>query len=190
MAETTVWPVDEARWPDLEEVFGANGGCEGCWCMFWRLTGREYERLRGEPARRRLRDRVDGEPAPGLIAYVEGLPAGWCAVAPRQEYSRVLRSRTLRPAEPTEADVWAVPCFYVHRRYRRAGLTADLLAAAVDFVAEHGGQAVEGYPMDPTYRRYPASDLYTGTVGLFARHGFTERHRPSSGRVVMRREVG
>jgi hypothetical protein len=26
-------------WADLEALFGGNGACGGCWCMYWRLSG-------------------------------------------------------------------------------------------------------------------------------------------------------
>ncbi len=189
MNDIAVFPIAESRWPQLEELFGPNGACEGCWCMFWRLSGREYSRLRGEPARRMLRDLVKADPPPGLLAFRGGRPAGWCAVAPRANYGRILRSTTLRPADPDAPGVWAVPCFYVHRRHRRAGVAESLLAAAVSFVTEQGGRAVEGYPLNLGYRRYPAADLYTGTSALFARYGFHEVARPSAGRIIMRRDL-
>ncbi|MCB9206539.1 MAG: hypothetical protein H6611_04330 [Ignavibacteriales bacterium] len=24
-------------WKDFEQLFGEQGACEGCWCMYWRL---------------------------------------------------------------------------------------------------------------------------------------------------------
>jgi hypothetical protein len=39
IAETTkveVLPATAERWPDLEALFGKNGACAGCWCMWWR----------------------------------------------------------------------------------------------------------------------------------------------------------
>jgi hypothetical protein len=51
-----------ALWPALEQLFGPNGACGGCWCMWWRIEkGERYEgkqRYRkdlGGPSRRRRR---------------------------------------------------------------------------------------------------------------------------------------
>jgi len=32
------------RWSDLERLFGTNGACAGCWCIWWRLEkGERFE---------------------------------------------------------------------------------------------------------------------------------------------------
>ena len=28
-------------WPEMEKLFGLNGACAGCWCMWWRLAASE-----------------------------------------------------------------------------------------------------------------------------------------------------
>jgi len=30
-------PLTPDRWPALEDLFGPNGACNGCWCMYWRI---------------------------------------------------------------------------------------------------------------------------------------------------------
>jgi hypothetical protein len=43
-----------ALWPELERLFGKNGACAGCWCMYWRVEeGERYDDLRGATAKRR-----------------------------------------------------------------------------------------------------------------------------------------
>jgi len=38
-------------WPALAELFGANGACGGCWCMWWRIeTGERWRDIKGETA--------------------------------------------------------------------------------------------------------------------------------------------
>lgn len=189
MTDITVSPADEARWDDLEEVFGPNGGCEGCWCMYWRVRARDYPRIQGEQARQKLRELVAAEPPPGLLAYRDGQPAGWCTVAPRPNYTRLRYSTTLRPDDPNDSGVWAVPCFYISPEHRRVGVTKNLLQAALSFAADRGGREIEGYAIDSDHRKYSSAELYTGTVDLFARHGFQEVTRPASGRVLMRRQL-
>jgi len=36
------------RWADFEELFGEHGAAGGCWCMWWRLTGKEFDAQKGE----------------------------------------------------------------------------------------------------------------------------------------------
>lgn len=198
MSEITVYPAHETREPGLEEVFGFSGGTVGCWYTCWRVPGREYSRIQGEPDRRQLRELVAAESPPGLLAYHEGQAAGWCTVAPRSTYTRLLRWATLTPAEPDDPGMWAVPCFYVSPEHRSLSLLTDsltddviedLLETALSIASDQGGREIEGYPMDPDSQEYSAAELYTGTVDLFARHGFREISRPSPGRVVMRRDL-
>ena len=39
----TVRPLTPDLWPDLEDLFGREGACHGCWCMYWRI-GPAYRR--------------------------------------------------------------------------------------------------------------------------------------------------
>jgi hypothetical protein len=43
-------------WSSLEKLFGQNGACGGCWCMFWRIEdGERYQDVKGDHARTRQR---------------------------------------------------------------------------------------------------------------------------------------
>ena len=63
--------------------------------MWPRLVGREYRRRRGAPNRRAFQRLVEAGPPPGVLAYVGGEPAGWCAIAPRHRLARLERSRVM-----------------------------------------------------------------------------------------------
>ena len=54
------------RWADFEELFGERGATGGCWCMWWRLTGREFDAQKGEGNRRAWHARPLRLPRPGL----------------------------------------------------------------------------------------------------------------------------
>jgi GNAT superfamily N-acetyltransferase len=186
-----VHPLTPDRFADLEQLFGPNGAVSGCWCTYWRQPGKGWENRpenRGD-----LRLRVESErPAPGLLGYVEDVPVGWVAVAPRVEFPRILRSRNLRPAEPPDddadsEDVWCINCFYIAPGHRRVGVAGALVGAAVDHARRGGATVVEAYPVDR--RQAGSGELYTGTPGLFARSGFHEVLRRHPSRPVMRREL-
>jgi GNAT superfamily N-acetyltransferase len=186
-----VRPVDADRWDDLVELFGPSGAYSGCWCMWFRIPGGEFSRNGNAGNRTALRSLVEGGEAVGLLGYAAGRPVGWCTVAPRLAYTRILRSPALKPEDPANAAVWSVPCFFTRRDHRGGGVAAAMLDAAVGHARDSGATALEGYPVDTTTGRPPApAELYTGTVALFSRAGFVEHRRPPTGRrVVMRRTL-
>lgn len=178
-------PLTAEHWDDLAALFGPNGAYSGCWCTWWRLSAKEFDGASPEARRERLRARAGQAPPPGLLAYGDNdrRAIGWVAVAPAEEFPRILRSRTIGPGDPT--GVWSINCFFIAKDARGQGVATALLDAAVHFAEEHGATAVEAYPIDPTGRR--ASDLYTGTMAQFRRAGFEETRGPPAVRVRMRR---
>jgi GNAT superfamily N-acetyltransferase len=177
-------PATPSRWPDIETLFGERGACGGCWCMVWRLRPKEWRAGKGTKNKRALRRVVAAGNVPGVLAYSGRTPIGWCAVAPRQVYLQLERSRVLRPVD--DAVVWSISCLFVLKPHRRQGLSPRLLEAAVAFAAKRGATIVEGYPTEPYDPRTPDSFLWTGTVSAFRQAGFVEVARRSKSRPIMR----
>ncbi|MGH9246218.1 MAG: GNAT family N-acetyltransferase [Acidimicrobiales bacterium] len=175
-----VRPVTADRWDDLVALFGERGAFGGCWCMYWRVTSADFAAEAGAGLRQRLRRLVVDGREPGLLAYEDGEPVGWVAVAPRPEFGRMQRSPTVNPVDDTPT--WMVNCFYIDRRHRRAGVARQLLDAAVAFARARGAEAVEGVPVDTRGTRRESAGLYTGTLAMFEEAGFVEiarrRQRP------------
>ena len=191
----SVTPVTAARWARLEDFFGPSGAYAHCWCTWFRQRQKDFDagaRDGGAGNRTLLRRLTTDGQVPGLIAEgTSGEPVGWVSVGPREDFPRILRSTTLRPEpSPDIENVWAVVCFWVPRPYRGEGVSGALLAGAVRYAAESGAAVVEGYPVDTTLRRPPASGLFTGTLGLFSAAGFTIARAPSPERPVVQRIVG
>lgn len=182
--DVEVNPLTPDRWPDLELLFGPNGAVAGCWCMWFRQTAAEFDRLHGEQNRRSLKAIVDAGEVPGLLAYAGGQPVGWCAVAPRTDYGRIERSRILNA--PGNESAWAVVCFYIARHHRQLGVGSALLRAAVAHALSHGARVVEGYPVDPREGRVSSGSAFTGLAAMFREAGFQEVARHSAGRPIMR----
>jgi GNAT superfamily N-acetyltransferase len=115
-------------------------------------------------------------------------PVGWCAVEPRNEYARLLRSNRVpwegRDEDRADAGVWAVTCFVTRAGFRKRGIASALARATVDFARQRGARAVEGYPM--TTKEAILGELHVGTAGMFAAAGFVEVGRPTLRRAVMR----
>lgn len=171
-------------WLDFERLFGRGGAYGGCWCMWWFEPGGEFERMKGEPNRLAMKGLVEAGATPGILAYRDGEPVGWCAFAPRENYPRLQSSRLLKPLD--DQRVWSVVCFYVARPERRKGLTTALLLAVIEAVRERGGRIVEGYPNLPKEGGHGDPFVYTGMLSSFLRAGFVEMARPSQRKAIVR----
>lgn len=182
-AEYAIHPLTPDRWGDFETLFGPRGATGGCWCMFFRMPNQEYRASVGAKTKAAIRDVVEHETPPGLLAYDGDKAVGWCAVAPREVYKRFERSRIMQPVDDQPA--WAITCFFVAKGYRRKGVTRRLILAAVDFVRSQGGKIVEAYPVDSP-KAQADTFMYTGIASAFAAAGFTEVARRSETRPVMR----
>ena len=124
----------------------------------------------------------------GLVAYVDGDPVGWCAVAPRSHHARLLRDTRVpwegRTEDKADDRVWAVTCFVTRASFRRRRITYALARVAVDFARRRGARSLEGYPITTT--DVVLSELHVGSRTAFAAAGFTEVSHPTLRRVVMR----
>jgi GNAT superfamily N-acetyltransferase len=181
-------PLTEIRWRDFERLFGKNGACGGCWCMLWRVPRKQFEAQKGERNRRAMRRLVASGEAPGLIGYLDGEPVGWCALAPREQYPGLARSRVLKPVD--ERPCWSVACLFVHRAHRHTGVSTKLLRAAVAHARARGARILEGYPIEPRRGESLAPAFaWTGIASAFRAAGFAEVARRSATRPIMRREI-
>jgi GNAT superfamily N-acetyltransferase len=177
-------PLTKERWSDFKELFGAHGAYEGCWCMWWRLTRREFEELQGEGNRQAMKAIVESGEVPGILAYCEGKPVGWCSVAPRERYGSLERSPVLKRLDDTP--VWSIVCFFVAKSYRGQGVAEELIRGAVEYVRSQGGKVVEAYPTQPRRDQLAPVSSYMGVPAMFERAGFVECARPSKSKVIMR----
>jgi GNAT superfamily N-acetyltransferase len=183
----TLTPV---TWPDLEELFGLPGGSivRGCWCMFYRISGRPPWAGQNQAAgnKQALRDLVDEGTVPGLLGYLDGSPVGWISLGPRAEYHKLRRSPIMKPVD--DQPVWSVICSYVAKPHRGQGLQYRLLDAAIGFARDRGVATLEAYPVDKPERSH-ADFMWFGSRTLYERAGFEEVARRSPTRVVMRKNL-
>jgi GNAT superfamily N-acetyltransferase len=180
--------AETGTWNDVVAVMGPGGGYGGCWCTFWRLTNQVIHDRTPADNRALLEGLVaSGEPV-GLVLYVDGAPVGWCQVAPRPQFPRLFATRGLDLHDPGDTSVWSIVCVYLGGAARGQGHADVLVAEAVDHATRLGASVVEAYPVADagTGRR---SQLSSGTVGMFARAGFSMVAAPMGRRVVMRRQV-
>jgi len=175
------------RWNDLVTLFGPERGAQGgCWCMWWRMTGAEFEKASREKRRDAFRKLVDDGMPLGVLAYDGNAPVGWCAVGPRDSLPKLVRSRVAGPFEGETDGVWMINCFFIDRDRRGDGLMRTLIDAAADMAGRHGARVVEACPID-TERRLIWGEGFVGLARAFAEAGFSEVARRSPTRPLMRR---
>ena len=151
--------------------------------MWWRETRDEFDRFHGDGNRLLLKELVDAGKAPGILAYSNNQPIGWCSIAPRQDYSSLNRSRVLKPID--DKPVWSIVCFFVAKAHRGQDLIYDLITAAVEYARVNGGRIVEAYPTIPRGRKLAPVSSFMGFPNVFERAGFVLVAQPSEARAIM-----
>ena len=177
-------PLTPERWQDFEQLFGERGACGGCWCMWWRLKRSDFDKQKGDGNKKAMKALVNSGKIPGIIAYQESEPIGWCSVGPRENFSALERSRILKPVD--QQPVWSIVCFFVNKNFRNRGFSIRLINATKEFVQHNGGKILEAYPVEPKKGRTADVFVYTGLASAFRKAGFTEVARRSETRPIMR----
>ncbi|HEV2366097.1 MAG TPA: GNAT family N-acetyltransferase [Caulobacteraceae bacterium] len=178
--ELSIRPLTPRFWPALVDLFGPLGACNGCWCMYWRI-GAGYRRRPAGANRSDFESIVRAGPPPGLLALCGELAVGWVQVTPRSALPRFAWTWRLPAVDATP--VWSLSCLYVRKGWRRRGVTAALIDAAIAWSRAAGAPALEAYPLDAALT---PSASGTGFASTFARAGFVEVARRVPPRPVMR----
>jgi GNAT superfamily N-acetyltransferase len=187
-------PANQASWDDLLAVFSARNASQ-CLCQRFKVLTYMWRDSTLEQRKAMFRaqtgcDRPDAATTSGLVAYVDGEPAGWVAVEPRTAYPK-LRTTPVpwsgRDEDKDDDGVWAVTCFVVRKGYRGQGLTYHLARAAVGFARERGARALESYAMitEPG-KEITWGELHVGARQVFEEAGCAQVSHPTKRRVVMR----
>jgi GNAT superfamily N-acetyltransferase len=177
-------PLSPERWADFEKLFGERGACGGCWCMSWRIPPKEFQKNKGQGNKTAMRKLVRAGEQIGIIGYLNKEPVAWCAVAPREKYSRLENSRVLRRID--DQPVWSITCFFIAKPCRRMGLSVEMLKGVIAFCKKKKIEILEAYPIRPYSKNMPAAFAWTGFVSAFEKAGFVEAKRWSKSRPIMR----
>ncbi|MFI7062168.1 GNAT family N-acetyltransferase [Kribbella sp. NPDC050124] len=175
-------------WQDVAGVMGERGDPARCFCQYFRLRGKQWNSATQTSNRSDLREQVcHSDIPPGVLAYDDGAPVGWCAVAPRTAYPRVIASPNWRTDQP---DAWVITCFVVPVGHRRQGIAGDLALGAAAFAQSYGASHVEACAVDvDKVDRTSSADLYRGPLTVFLSAGFTEINRTSERWVLVRKNL-
>ena len=179
----TIRPLTPDLWPALEELFGKNGACNGCWCMYWRI-GSAYRKRPRESNKAAFREVVKRGPPPGLLAFDGDVPVGWCQLTPRYALPQLDRAWRLKRVD--DVPVWSLSCFYVRKGYRKQGVTSALITAALKAAKRARAPALEAYPVDKDETNSASG---TGIASTFERAGFKTVARRVPPRPIMRHDL-
>ena len=147
-----------------DTAFTDNIGWASCYCMFHHLDGSNWGERTWQENRAEMLERIRAGKTTGILAYVEGVVAGWVNASRLSEYP------PHRHGDARDDITGAIVCFVVGPAYRGHGLGFLLLDAACDLLADAGLTGVEGYPPD---RATSAAAAYHGTAEMYRRAGFT-----------------
>lgn len=174
MSLITTRPATSQTWGDVQAALTGGGVGKTCQCSWPVMRNAQYLATTPDERREFLRSQVASDTPPGLVAYVEGEPAGWVRVGPRTAHPRIVHSRVAAPSpEPMDdPTVWVVSCFSVRNEHRRKGVSAALLDAAVAYARDNGARVIEAYPVDNTAKKSSASSLFVGALSTFLDAGF------------------
>ncbi len=152
--------------------------------MYWRRPRSEFNKEFGEGNKKAMKEIVFSGKIPGLIAYYEDEPIGWCSVAPREDFPVLNRSPKLKPID--NLPVWSIICLFIAKEYRMQGLTTELVKAAITYAKENGARIIEAYPIIPENSQNPKYEAYTGIKSTFDKLGFKVMIQRSKIRPIMR----
>lgn len=187
-----VHPLTPDRWDDLEAIFNAKGCsvARGCWCMYYRRSGKSADLQAGETQSARNRSDLmalaASDQPPGLIGYQDGVPIGWISLGPRQDFAKLARSPVMKPID--ELPVWSIVCFVVPSEYRKKGVARALLAGAVEYARQRGVRLLEAYPVDKAEPSAGESSWF-GSKAMYDAAGFEEVARRKPARPVVRLQL-
>jgi GNAT superfamily N-acetyltransferase len=183
--QLTFEPLTKSNWNNFVQLFGNNGACGNCWCMYYRLKKSDFREGKVANGNKdSMREIVwEGKPA-GILGFYEGQAIAWCAFAPREDFIKLEKSRVHKRIDNEK--VWSIPCLFIHKNFRMNGVSAELLKGVIKYAKENEIKILEAYPAIPTQEKMPDSFAWIGLYKSFERAGFEIVDRTSKNRPMVR----
>jgi GNAT superfamily N-acetyltransferase len=185
LSKLTFEPLTKSNWNKFLILFGDNGACGNCWCMYYRLSRSEFHEGKSDDSNKNaIKDIVwEGKPA-GILAFYEDEAIAWCAFAPREDFVKLEKSRVHKRIDNKK--VWSIPCLFISKKFRRSGISLELLKGVVKYAHMNNIEIIEAYPTIPTKEKLPDSFLWVGLYKTFERAGFKIVDRTSKNNPTVR----
>jgi len=181
-------PLTEDNWNLFEELMGEKGGCGGCWCMLFRLSSKEFVTNKYEGHKNLMHKIVIGGRPTGMLAIYQKKAVGWMALAPREDYIKIEKSRTLKRID--DKPVWSITCFFVKKEFSKMGLSQKMIQAVIEYAAKNNIKMLEAYPVIPYAEKIPPPFLWVGVLSAFTSNGFTIVQQNGKSKTIVRRLIG
>jgi len=175
-------PLTTKNWSQFVQLFGDKGACGNCWCMYYRLKKSDFDAGKlNDGNKDAMKELVWAGQPTGILAFFEDIPIAWCAFAPREDFSKLARSRVHKRID--DKLVWSIPCTFIAKKFRRQGVSVAILKGIADYAKGEGIKIIEAYPTIPTQETLPDSFAWIGLYKSFERAGFeivdnTSKNRP------------
>jgi predicted GNAT family acetyltransferase len=141
--------LSKSNWTKLVELFGDKGACGNCWCMSFRLAKSDFEEGKVDCGNKSAMKKLVWSNRPtGLLGFYNEQPIAWCAFAPREDFLKIENSRVHKRID--NHLVWSIPCTFIDKRFRRQGVSVELLKGVIKYAKEQGIKIIEAYPTIPT----------------------------------------
>lgn len=178
-------PLTKEIWPHFEDLFGPRGACGNCWCMYPRLSKKDFNEGKKEKKNKLALKKLVWEDQPtGILAFDGDNAVAWCAFAPREVMIRIENSRIHKRID--DQPVWSIPCLFIHKNYRRKGMTVALLNAVISYAKHDDIRIIEAYPAIDVKEGLPDSFIWFGKYRSFEKVGFEIVSRRSENRPMVR----
>jgi GNAT superfamily N-acetyltransferase len=181
----TTRPLDASTWDAFAELVERNNGIYGgCWCIAFHS---EYQRGVSDP--RTLKEQLvrAGRAHAALVFDEDGVAQGWCQYGSPEELG--LKHNREYAKDPPPRARWRITCIFVDKRHRGQGVARAGLEGALAQIATAGGGLVEAISEVTAGREAQARFLFSATVELFERYGFTRGRQVGMHAWIVSREI-
>lgn len=185
LAQLTFEPLTKNNWNSFVQLFGEKGACGNCWCMSFRLKKAHFDEGKiNDGNKMAMKDLVWAEKPTGILAFYQDQPIAWCAFAPREDFIKLENSRVHKRMD--DEKVWSIPCTFIDKKFRRLGVSVQLLKGIAQYAKHMGIKTIEAYPTIPTQEKLPDAFAWIGLYKSFERAGFEIVDQTSKSRPMVR----
>ncbi|MES2777372.1 MAG: GNAT family N-acetyltransferase [Bacteroidota bacterium] len=178
-------PLQKENWNQFVQLFGDKGACGNCWCMYFRLSKSDFQAGKADEGNKAaMKEIVWANQPTGILGIYEDQAIAWCAFAPREDFMKIENSRVHKRID--QEHVWSIPCFFIHKDFRRNDVSVELLKGVTRYAKENGIKIIEAYPAIPTQEKLPDTFAWIGLFKSFERAGFQIVDRTSKNRPMVR----